>query len=54
MSDTKGKYAVLPRKTLQMLEDRYDETDVNKKAEQPVVKTDCCYQKGRWQDEKSN
>lgn len=54
MSDIKDKYAVLPRKTLQMLEDRYDETDVNKKAEQPVVKTDCCYQKGCWQVEKSN
>lgn len=54
MSDIKDKYAVLPRKTLQMLEDRYDETGVNKKAEQPVVKTDCCYQKGCWPVEKSN
>lgn len=44
MSDIKDKYVAPPRKTLQMLEDRYDETNVSKKAEQSVVKTVCSYQ----------
>lgn len=51
MSDIKDKYVAVPRKTLQMLEDRDDETNVNKKAEQSVVKTGCCYQKRDRQDE---
>lgn len=54
MSGIKGKHVAPPRKTLQMLEGRYDETNVNKKAEQSVVKTDCCYQKRDRRDELSD
>lgn len=41
MSGTKGKCVAIPRKTLQTLQDRYGEINVNKKAEQSAVKTVC-------------
>jgi len=51
MSNKKDKNVAVPRKTLQMPEDRYDETNANKKAEQSAMQTDGCYQKGDRREE---